>query len=44
MTRLFGTDGIRGAANVDLRPSLALLRQALRLGRGTSAGWLGHWG
>ena len=23
MTRLFGTDGIRGAANVDLRPSLA---------------------
>src|SRR3954451_21361383 len=24
MTRLFGTDGIRGAANIDLRPSLAL--------------------
>ena len=23
MTRLFGTDGIRGVANVDLRPTLA---------------------
>lgn len=30
MTRLFGTDGIRGAANVDLRPSLAFA-----LGRAT---------
>ena len=29
MTRLFGTDGIRGAANVDLRPTLAYA-----LGRG----------
>src|SRR5690349_14021246 len=31
MTRLFGTDGIRGAANVDLRPSLAF-----SLGRATA--------
>ena len=31
MTRLFGTDGIRGAANVDLRPSLAFA-----LGRATA--------
>ncbi len=31
MTRLFGTDGIRGAANVDLRPSLAT-----SLGRATA--------
>jgi phosphoglucosamine mutase len=31
MTRLFGTDGIRGAANVDLRPSLATA-----LGRATA--------
>lgn len=31
MTRLFGTDGIRGAANVDLRPSLAYA-----LGRATA--------
>jgi len=31
MTRLFGTDGIRGAANVDLRPSLAY-----QLGRATA--------
>ncbi len=31
MTRLFGTDGIRGAANVDLRPSLAF-----QLGRATA--------
>ena len=31
MTRLFGTDGIRGAANLDLRPSLAFA-----LGRATA--------
>ena len=31
MTRLFGTDGIRGAANIDLRPSLATA-----LGRATA--------
>jgi phosphoglucosamine mutase len=31
MTRLFGTDGIRGAANVDLRPALAF-----SLGRATA--------
>ena len=31
MSRLFGTDGIRGAANVDLRPSLAFA-----LGRATA--------
>src|SRR4051794_32884121 len=31
MTRLFGTDGIRGVANVDLRPSLAF-----SLGRATA--------
>src|SRR4051794_15408559 len=31
MTRLFGTDGIRGIANVDLRPSLAF-----SLGRATA--------
>ena len=31
MTRLFGTDGIRGVANVDLRPSLAFA-----LGRATA--------
>ncbi len=31
MTRLFGTDGIRGVANVDLRPSLAVA-----LGRATA--------
>ena len=31
MTRLFGTDGIRGVANVDLRPSLAF-----DLGRATA--------
>ncbi len=31
MTRLFGTDGIRGAANVDLRPTLAF-----SLGRATA--------
>lgn len=31
MTRLFGTDGIRGAANVELRPSLAFA-----LGRATA--------
>ena len=31
MTRLFGTDGIRGVANVDLRPSLAF-----ELGRATA--------
>ena len=31
MTRLFGTDGIRGAANVDLLPSLAFA-----LGRATA--------
>jgi phosphoglucosamine mutase len=31
MTRLFGTDGIRGAANVDLRPTLAYA-----LGRATA--------
>ena len=32
MPRLFGTDGIRGVANVDLKPSLALA-----LGRATAA-------
>src|SRR3954451_9086189 len=31
MTRLFGTDGLRGVANVDLRPSLAF-----SLGRATA--------
>ena len=31
MTRLFGTDGIRGVANLDLRPSLAFA-----LGRATA--------
>ncbi|MGH2474465.1 MAG: phosphoglucosamine mutase, partial [Candidatus Limnocylindrales bacterium] len=31
MARLFGTDGIRGVANVDLKPSLALA-----LGRATA--------
>src|SRR4029450_768759 len=31
MTRLFGTDGIRGVANADLRPSLAF-----SLGRATA--------
>jgi phosphoglucosamine mutase len=36
MTRLFGTDGIRGAANVDLRPSLAFA-----LGRATAHGVVG---
>jgi phosphoglucosamine mutase len=32
MTRLFGTDGIRGVANVDLRPALAIA-----LGRATAS-------
>ena len=32
MTRLFGTDGIRGVANVDLTPTLAYA-----LGRATAA-------
>ena len=31
MTRLFGTDGIRGVANVDLKPALAFA-----LGRATA--------
>ncbi len=35
MTRLFGTDGIRGVANVDLRPTLAYA-----LGRATAASLL----
>jgi phosphoglucosamine mutase len=36
MARLFGTDGIRGVANVDLKPSLAYA-----LGRATAHGLLG---
>jgi phosphoglucosamine mutase len=39
MTRLFGTDGIRGAANVDLRPSLAFA-----LGRATAHAVVGAGG
>jgi phosphoglucosamine mutase len=39
MTRLFGTDGIRGVANVDLRPSLATA-----LGRATAAHVVGAGG
>ena len=39
MTRLFGTDGIRGVANVDLRPSLATA-----LGRATAYRLLGDGG
>jgi phosphoglucosamine mutase len=39
MTRLFGTDGIRGAANVDLRPSLAFA-----LGRATAYQVVGEGG
>ncbi len=36
MTRLFGTDGIRGVANVDLKPTLAFA-----LGRATASRMLG---
>ena len=36
MTRLFGTDGIRGVANVDLLPKLAF-----DLGRATASRLLG---
>ncbi len=39
MSRLFGTDGIRGAANVDLRPSLAT-----SLGRATAHHLIGPGG
>ncbi len=39
MTRLFGTDGIRGIANVDLRPSLATA-----LGRATASRVVGAGG
>ena len=39
MSRLFGTDGIRGAANVDLRPSLAFA-----LGRATAHHVIGSGG
>lgn len=39
MTRLFGTDGIRGIANVDLRPTLAFA-----LGRATASRLLGSGG
>ncbi len=39
MARLFGTDGIRGVANVDLKPTLAYA-----LGRATAHGWSGPGG
>ena len=39
MTRLFGTDGIRGIANVDLKPALAFA-----LGRATASQLLGGGG
>jgi len=39
MTRLFGTDGIRGVANVELTP-----RMAYDLGRATASRLLGHGG
>ena len=42
MARLFGTDGIRGIANVDLKPTIAYAlgrATAHRLARGRAAGW-----
>jgi phosphoglucosamine mutase len=39
MSKLFGTDGIRGVANVDLQPKLAF-----DLGRATASRLLGHGG